>query len=69
MVDRDGEEPTYLRWSVFCASDKRQFGAAYFAKNAGDFDISKRPALVGLSKEDRAAYQFKKLGYVRLDGR
>lgn len=61
LVDRDGEEPTYARWVNFCASDKRQFGAAYFAKNAGDFDVARKPALVG--KADRDREHNRKMGY------
>lgn len=63
LIERDGEDPTHLRWARFCASEKRQFGAAYFAKNAGDFDPSKAGVLP-MNKEERAAYQFKKRGYV-----
>lgn len=64
LVDRDGEDPTYARWANFCASDKRQFGAAYFAKNAGDFDQARKATLVALSQEERAAKQFKQRGYI-----
>lgn len=64
LVDRDGEGPTFVRWVNFCASDKRQFGAAYFAKNAGDFDVARKPVLAAKTKEERDREAFLKRGYV-----
>ena len=46
LVERDGEDMTFERWSAFCTSEKRQFGTAYFVKHAGDF--AAKPRLVGV---------------------
>lgn len=40
LIDRDGEEAIWPAWQRFCASDKAQYGAAWFAENAGDFGES-----------------------------